>query len=367
MRSPAAAILAAVALTASTASAATLFDFGAGVTSPEQVIDYSPAPAAEVKAPSSLPLGVEEQASVTMTPSVPKAGDRVTIRVDSYSDDLNKAAIIWTQDGVTVAEGFGLVEYSFTAPASGRSTVITFRAAKVKGGVLSRTFTVAPADVDILYEAETYTPPFYRGKARFTNSSAIRLVAVPDFVSAGAQVSPESLVYTWREEGRVVQAASGYGRNIYRTTGDLVTSGINVEVEVSDPNSDLKATARAGTSYVEPSLVLYRKDPLLGIVYEHAWSGKTTPLEGTEVTLAATPYSMDATGPNDGRLSYEWFVNDVPSGQVGSSAVFRKQGGGIAAVSVALKHLGNFAQFAEAEGEINLGDASSLPQAGAAL
>jgi len=352
-----------------------LFDFGSygeaqsSDTLPgEQTIDYAPA-AEPAPAPrqSSLPLGVEEQVSVTMLPSVPSPGDTVRIRIDSYSTDLNKAATLWLKDGVTVSEGTGIVSFSFVAPAAGESTTVVFRAIKEGGGTIERSFTVAPADVDILYEALTYTPPLYRGKALFTNSAAIKFVAMPNFVVAGAAVPPESLVYTWRQNGRVVQSASGYGRQSFVVRGALVVNGIDIEVDVGAVRSSAKARARLSVDYASPQMLLYRKDPLLGTLFERSWSDQTSELAGTEFSLAAVPYFVDAAAASDPRLSYSWRVNGEASGQAGPIATFRKEGGGVARVATTLKHAGNFAQYAASEASVDLGPVEAVAVPGTAI
>jgi hypothetical protein len=335
---------------AAAAATPTVFDFGSGAT------QQTPS------AGSGVPNGIVDQVSATMLPSVPQPGELVQIRVVSYSTDLDKAYVVWTQDGQTVAEGAGLLTFAFVAPDAGEQTVVRMSAAKQGGGQVSKTFTVAPAELDLVYEAQTYAPPFYRGRTDFTNSSAVKVVALPNFVnpSTGATIPADDLVYTWRVDGTVNQSLSGYGRSTAELVGELVSRGLDVELEVEAIDSPLRARATLFVADSMPDVAVYEDHPLYGVIFERAADTDAYPVGASEVSLLAVPYSMDAFSLFDPRLKWSWYTAE---GKVPANAgvTFRPPAGskGLADANVRVNH-SNFAQLGAAEVTLDFGDAGIL-------
>lgn len=346
--------IAAIALPlAAGAATANVFDFASE--------SATGAEGGAVSLDSSLPPGIVEQVSVTMLPSVPKPGDIVSVRVDSYSTDLNKAYVVWKRDGATFAEGFGVVAVSFVAPEAGQRASIEMSAAKSTGGTVSKKITVAPADLDILYEAETYTPPFYRGRAEFTNSSRVRLVAVPRFIDpdTGLEISGDDLVYTWRVDGVVDQSISGYGRRTADVFGELVSRGLEIELEVEAVSSPIRARASILVRDQQPDVAVYEDHPLYGVLFERAVdSSSAYPVSSSEISLLAVPYSMDIRNLADPRAKWSWLSGEI-RGTSAASVTFRPNEGSVgqADASIRVNHQ-NFAQYGNQKVTLDFGGTS---------
>jgi hypothetical protein len=107
----------------------------------------------------SSELGVE------IIPTYPKPNQNVSINLTLYSGDLNSADITWYQNGKNVLSGKGEKRYSFKMGPAGTETEIEIRIKLMGGSSFTKTFTLGGADVDLVWEASTYTPPFYKGKA----------------------------------------------------------------------------------------------------------------------------------------------------------------------------------------------------------
>lgn len=281
-------------------SQTTLFD------SPEQTgIDTSTL----IDQSSGLPAGVTEQISIDQIPKIPKPGETVSFRITSYMTDLNKAKITWTQDGKIILSQTGAVVNQVQAPASGKSTTIVLTIAKENGGVFTKTITLNPADVDLIYEAQTYAHPFFKGKKLFTSESVVTFIAVPNFINpSGVQIPAENLVYTWKINGTVQQAISGYGKTTFSTKGSLIERPLTIEVDVSAINSSLTASQNITIRSTQPEVVLYENNPLLGIVYDQAVLG-TFLLERSQVDFEAIPYFFSAETKSDADLNYAWSIN----------------------------------------------------------
>lgn len=258
---------------------------------------------------TGLPEGLEQQISIEQIPSIPKPGETVSIKIVSYSTDLNKALITWTLDGRSLYSQIGATKLDFQAPQSGKTSNLVITIRKESGGTISKTITISPADVDLFYEAQTYAHPFYKGKKMYTSESLINFIAVPNFVNPnGTKIPDSNLVYLWRINGVAQNDESGYGKNTFLTKGSLIERSNQISVEVSAVNSTLKASQTLNFKSTSPEVVLYENNPILGIVYEHAIQGSFN-LERPQVDFEAIPYYYSADFKDAINLDYGWTIN----------------------------------------------------------
>ncbi len=260
---------------------------------------------------TGLPVGVEDQISIEQIPKIPKANEFVSIRIVSYLNDLNKAKITWTQDGEVLLSSTGATTNTVQAPASGKTSVVTITIQKENGGITTKRITLSPADVDLIYEAQTYAHPFYKGKRMFTSESLVQITAIPNFVSSnGTQITDTNLVYTWSVNGTVQQTSSGYGKNTLLLKGTLIERPMNITVEVSAVNSPLQATQSLTLRSTQPEVLIYENNPVLGVIYEQAINVPYV-LDRFQVDFEAIPYFFDVFTKDDANLTYEWFINQT--------------------------------------------------------
>ncbi|MCR4334391.1 MAG: hypothetical protein NUV47_01505 [Patescibacteria group bacterium] len=156
--------------------------------------------------------------------------------------------------------------------------------------------------VDLLWQTNTYTPPFYKGKALYTTQSTVTVVAVPSIKS-------NNLIYTWKQDYKVLGSLSGLGKDSYTFKGTVLSKPTTIEVEVSTAEDGLKATKDITLSARNPEPIIYEDDPLYGILYNKAITSPLA-LSKDEIVLLASPYffSTDVTGKNN--LEYEWSINN---------------------------------------------------------
>ncbi len=305
---------------------------------------------------SGLPEGIIEQISVDILPKVPNPGDQVNISVQSYSSNFDKAYFTWNANGQVIEKGIGKRSINFLAPESGNTITINLTIQKQEGGVITRSFTFAPADVDIIYEADTYTPPFYKGKALFTSESIVRFIAMPYFIQNGNTINPNNLVYTWSINGTVDQNNSGYGKRVYQGKSSLVGRPLEVEVEVSAINSPLIAKNSVFVQNSEPELIIYENNPLLGVVFEKAIAGNFL-LDRAEIELQSVPYFFSTTVKDDGFVDYIWKMNgnSIEAGSRTSSIRLRNETGeeGRSLISLEAEHFTNILQIATQSIDLN--------------
>lgn len=305
----------------------------------------------QINSNTGLPEGVEEQISVTILPSVPKPNEVVTISIETYSFDLNKSEISWYINDVLTESGTGLKSFTLQAPESGERMIVRATINKELGGTISKSFTIAPADVDLVWQADTYSPPFYKGKSLFTRQSTITLNAIPNFVNlnTGQTIPSSSLVYEWKYNGDVLPNSSGQGRDRLEITGDIIARPISITVTVSAIGSDLQARTSLTINTFDPEIVLYENNPIYGVMFEKALSGSFM-INRNEMEISAVPYSFSAENRDDDTLTYKWLLNGQTIQTYGNrkDLVFRKttESTGKANISITTNNEDKFLQTA---------------------
>jgi hypothetical protein len=188
--------------------------------------------------------------SLSTIPINPEPLQQVTITAQSYSADLNQAEMTWTYNGKIISEGTGVTQVTVTAPASGSIGNIGVTAS---GGEFQDTTTnliLRPGSVDLLWEGvQSYTPPFYKGRALPTQDGIIRVTAVPT-ISA-----PANLSYTWTKNQDAQQDQSGYNKS------DLVFQNNDLspddEIDVTEASGSFSGSATVDINPVDPYVAEY--------------------------------------------------------------------------------------------------------------
>ena len=297
-----------------------------------------------VHAQFGLP-GAGTSLSLTTTPEYPGPQQTVRLTVQSALTDLSSSNITWYANGTVIASGVGVTEATVTTGLVGSAT--GFRV-EVQGEIsAAATGVLRPTAVDLVWEADSYVPPFYRGRALPSAGSIVRLFAVPHFQYSGTQsrVPANDLTYTWKKNGRTIASISGKGRHSVTMEGPVLFGSDTVSVEVSTDDSTLRGFASTRIASVEPSLILYENHPVFGILYHRALLANDAVPE-TEITLSAVPYFAPARNPDNGLLQYVWRVNNfaVQNDLARPSTITLNAEGstGRAFIELALTHATNF-------------------------
>ncbi len=306
---------------------------------------------------TGLPVGFEEQLSIEQIPKIPRPDEFVSIRLESYMTDLNKAQITWIQDGTISLSGTGAIAHVVQAPQSGKTSIVSIRIVKENGGILNKQITLSPADVDLIYEAQTYAHPFFKGKKLFTSESNVTFIAIPNFVINGKVAPLENLVYTWEINGTVQQNVSGFAQNTFSIKGSLIERPTTIGVTVSAINSPLIANKSITLKSTNPEILLYENNPVLGVIYEKALQG-TLLLERAQIDFEAIPYFFSAITKNDQSLTYRWFINKklVESKTPQENYILLQNNNneeGTAGISVTVKHNQNILQNTGSQFNLN--------------
>lgn len=278
--------------------------------------------------------------NIQMVPEIPKAGEIVYVFLTSYAINIDLTEITWRVNGKTIKSGTGQKTFSFKMGEIGKTTTLSILIKTVSDGIVEKTFSLKPVSVDLIWQSDSFVPPFYKGKAMFSHQNTLTVVAVPHIIgSNGSEISSKNLVYKWKKNGSVIEDASGFGRNTYSFEGSLISRPVDIRVEVS--SSGGLGYAIMNLRPVDPYIVLYKKDPLYGIEFQKALQGDVELKGSNEISVIGMPFLFNLEEISSDFLPYNWQINgsSIDTGDEGNVQTFRKKEGvsGSSRISISLE------------------------------
>ena len=245
---------------------------------------------------------------VSVAPENPAPDEDVTITINSYASNLDTVFISWSVDGKSVLSGVGKKSFSLKAPSAGSETSVV-AAVYLPDGEIDKRIIIKPFVMILLWQTDdSYTPPFYRGKALPTPESQIKIVAMPEIRNGTSLIKPKNMTYSWKKDYTNNVDGSGYGKDSFVFVNDYLESSTTIDVAASTIDQKSSSSASIAVETTDPKIMFYKKDPKLGTVWEHAlFDGHK--VVGDE-TIEASPYFIS---PKDLRipiLTWNWAVND---------------------------------------------------------
>lgn len=234
-------------------------------------------------------------------PANPRPNQLVMVRLQSYAADLDTASVVWTLNNRTIESGIGAKEVSITAGPSDSS--YTLQATVTTGGSQFRLSTlIQPSSVDLVWEAiDSYTPPFYKGKALAAGGSRIQVSA---FVSSP---NPRSTVYAWERNGIPEQRASGVGKNSFTFIHNEVNPVESISVSTRNTNT-INGSGAVAIRPINPSIIVYEKRG--GFVqYSTAYTDIFT-MNNPGTTLRIEPFYFSVPRSLEDDLSFALQIGD---------------------------------------------------------
>ena len=189
-----------------------------------------------------LIIGAQQESPTSLvlssTPTHPGAYEKVTLNVDYYLSDLDRATISWYINDALVERGTGSREINLTTGGIGEEKSIRASVTTKEGKSLFKTIKIIPADLDILWEAYTHTPTFYKGKSLASADSIVRFSAIPHFISGKTTINDQNLFFDWQTDGEIIGNSSGNGRSTVLVRTNTGFSDTNVSVTASSLNKN---------------------------------------------------------------------------------------------------------------------------------
>jgi hypothetical protein len=246
--------------------------------------------------------------TIAVDPQYPAPGSVVKLTAQSPLLDLADSDVEWTVNGTSAGSGQSI---SVRLGALGTQTDVSV---SVSGGSGSDStqLSIVPTSVDLLWESDSYTPPFYQGRALPTSGSMIRVLAIPHFIGPdGTAIAPSDIDFTWKLNNAVDEAGSGVGESSAVFPAAILYGTDQIVVDAQTPDGSISGEASISLRTQTPDLVLYEDSPLFGIMYYQAL-GQSSVASEAETSYAAVPYFASAASANDPSLAYAWSVGGSP-------------------------------------------------------
>lgn len=174
--------------------------------------------------------------------------------------------------------------------------------ASFAGAQVNISTTLVRPTVELVWEVHSYTPPFYKGKALYPIGGEVTVMAYPP-ENLG---NPSSLTYTWKKDSVVQGSLSGVGKRSYTFSGSQFGDSPLVVVEVS--NGSESATGALKILPREPDILIYKNEPLQGILFNKILSGSIS-TNDKELVVEAYPLFFSTKNRTSPNISYDWTAN----------------------------------------------------------
>lgn len=291
---------------------------------------------------------IAEYLNVRTSPQNPKPGETVRVSIESYLTDLNKATIGWTVNGKLLSQGIGYTSFSFPVTSSSGTTKLVISIVTNTGDTITREFSFNPVGLTVLWEANTYTPPFYKGKPLITPQARVRAIAIPNEINTKNALNAGTLAYVWKQDGVASENTSGYGKNSFVFTSPRPYEKTKVSVSASSLDDSINSEFKLAIPVTNPFILFHEDHPLLGIWYNRPL-GKDLSLTKKEFSLRAEPYFFSKEIRGQSSLSYNWELNGQTVNNPGRSITLRNDAGTKGDSSLAFAMSGRQKTFQTAE------------------
>ena len=215
----------------------------------------------------------------------PSPGETVKLTVDQLGFDTDTAYIEWFINGKNVLSGTGRFEYSFTVGDIGQGYNAKAIVTLPDGSKNEKEKIIKVALLSLYWWADTYVPPWYKGKAMPVPNSKVTFFAIPKISKTG---NPP-LIYNWKiNDSLAASQNSGLGKSTFEYSSALGLSD-NISVVIKNVLGSINKEVPIRFNMTEPALAIYELKPLEGVDY----SRKLSSLEltgGSIVDFAAEPF-----------------------------------------------------------------------------
>lgn len=241
--------------------------------------------------------------NLELSPETPGPNETVTATLVSYVTNLNNQQITWFVNRQLVKTEVGAISLTFTTGNQGTTTQVEAQIL-VDGQNISKIIQISPTAVDLLWEADTYVPPFYKGKKLATRQSTVTITAIPQFKIPTID-SIRTAVYYWQRDFTPLTAASGYAKQALRFENNPIKTTENLGITVKNRTETEVAANTLDIPFRNPFIVFYEKQG--SRIFERRGS-----LAGFRVTtdtfnLVAVPYYFAFDKLSD--INFNWLAD----------------------------------------------------------
>lgn len=246
---------------------------------------------------------------------------QIEIEVVSRLINLNDKQTTWNVNGNVVETGFGVKSITVPTGTQANPTTVRFKVVLPTEGTITRTLTLRPIEVDLVWESDqSYTPPFFKGKSLNPGWGEMTVTAIPHiYKSDGSKYSKEDLVYRWEYNGIVYGDDSGRGKN--SITVNATPRNNRMSVEIEEPNGEIVARDFVNFPRAEPEIVFYEESPNRGVILAQSFSNTVNLSQSSNFAITAQPYYFLAENSQASNLNYNWAINGSTVEQTPKDAI----------------------------------------------
>jgi hypothetical protein len=274
---------------------------------------------------------------IKLSVNSPSPGQKITVTAESYLTSLGSANIVWTLNGSVYQKGVGATSIQVVAPELGKKLTIGVSATDANGRIFETSTTISSGNVDLILETGGYVPPFFRGKIPLSYQNHYSVVAFPHIAnSSGTEYDPKTLVYKWTKDTKVMQDASGYGKQVFSWKEESIPRSRIINVKVTTRDGSIQAEKTIILGAANPFVRFYSDDPLYGPLYNKVLGSRIGFGASNELAIISVPFGFNKPSDGVGSLSFAWLINSAyqealsasqsivlrtPAGQSGSSDI----------------------------------------------
>lgn len=274
---------------------------------------------------------------INQASSVPAPDSTVRMSIESYSTDLNRADITWEVNGVVKDRGVGKLNFDLAIGPVGSATNLKVTAQTREGYTITHSKIFRPGLVDLIWQADSWTAPFYKGKGLVTAKSKVVVQAVPYILDGNTRIPARSLYYTWTYDFDPLVDASGVGKDTIMVNAPDLFDKMNLRVQVATLDNRVFADAQVTIAPSNPEVIIWKSDPLSGIDYDRPIASDIS-FDLDEIGLVAGGLYFPKTHTTNPGLSYSWSLNSKPAivdeEKPHTLTIRRTEGGGEGQVSL---------------------------------
>lgn len=184
--------------------------------------------------------------------------------------------------------------------------------------VTAQDYTGIEANINMDSEViDSYTPPFYEGKALPSKESTVKIIANVEVRTPAGTFDKSKLYYNWSVNDELSHTFSKTGGNvIYVPLSEFgVADSINLQVYSDNTQKTLLAEKTVKITPRNTLPVLYRLNENPIITYANAINKKYQEYKvnkGENFNILAEPFYFSVKSPADKVIGYTWSLNNIP-------------------------------------------------------
>lgn len=252
--------------------------------------------------------GTGSNVTATIKPNDPKPGDFVEITINGYGFNISDTYFEWSKNGKKVKTGVGASIYYFQLGQVGEATRISVIVISNKRKLAEKKFYFEPSEIEFSWEADSFVPPNYNGRARASAGGDIKIVAIPRIANQTGKIENiNDLNYLWYKNDVPITELSGKGRNIIKIKTNSNDSQLKIGLTASNQSGQNFAKETLLINLGQPEISFYENRPLSGPNFQKQIISSYD-LYDQETSFLVVPFFWPKSDFNN--IKFLWRVNN---------------------------------------------------------